>query len=32
MADTIRSITPVKIMQLANTYYKIDELYEIIAG
>jgi predicted Zn-dependent peptidase len=32
LADTIRSITSEEIMQIANTYYKIDELYEIIAG
>lgn len=32
MMDTIRTITPDEILRLANTYYNIDDLYEITAG
>ena len=32
LAGTIRSINPDAIMQLANKYYNIDDLYEIVAG
>ena len=32
LAEKIRTITPEEIMHLANTYYKIDNLYEIVAG
>jgi hypothetical protein len=30
--NTIRTITPDEIIRLANTYYNIDDLYEITAG
>jgi len=32
MMDIIRTITPEEILRLANTYYRIDDLYEITAG
>lgn len=32
MMNTIRTITPDEILRLANTYYNIDDLYEITAG
>ena len=32
MMDTIGTITPEEILGLANTYYKLDDLYEITAG
>jgi predicted Zn-dependent peptidase len=32
LMNTIRTITPDEIMRLANTYYNIDDLYEITAG
>jgi zinc protease len=31
-AEKIKTISPDEIRSLANTYYKIDDLYEIIAG
>jgi len=31
-AETVNSITPAKIKELFNTYFKRDEAYEIIAG
>jgi predicted Zn-dependent peptidase len=32
LADTIRTITPDALLNLANKYYNIDDLYEIVAG
>jgi predicted Zn-dependent peptidase len=32
MMDTIRTITPEEILRLANTYYRLDDLYEITVG
>lgn len=32
MEETIKTITPEEIQQLANKYFKTEELYEIIAG
>lgn len=32
LAETIKTITSDKIIRLAETYYNIDDLYEIIAG
>ena len=32
MMHTIRTITPEEVLQLANTYYNIEDLYEITAG
>jgi predicted Zn-dependent peptidase len=32
LADKIKTIEPDEIMHLANTYYNIDDLYEITAG
>jgi predicted Zn-dependent peptidase len=32
MMDTIRTITPDEILRLANTYYRLDDLYEITVG
>ncbi len=32
LAEKIKTITPDEIMHLANTYYNIDELHEVIAG
>lgn len=32
LADTIRTITPDALLHLANKYYNIDDLYEIVAG
>jgi zinc protease len=32
LAEKIKTIEPDEIMSLANTYYNIDDLYEIIAG
>lgn len=32
LMNTIRTITPDEILRLANTYYNIDDLYEITAG
>lgn len=32
LAEKIKTITPEEIQQLANAYYNIDDLYEIIAG
>ncbi len=32
LAETIKTITPDEIIRLAETYYNIDDLYEIIAG
>jgi predicted Zn-dependent peptidase len=32
MMNTIRTITPDEILRLANTYYKLDDLYEITVG
>ena len=32
MMHTIRTITPEEVLQLANTYYNFEELYEITAG
>jgi len=32
LAETVKTITPDEIMRLAQAYYKIDDLYEIIAG
>jgi predicted Zn-dependent peptidase len=32
LMNTIRTITPDEIIRLANTYYNIDDLYEITAG
>jgi predicted Zn-dependent peptidase len=32
LADKIKTITPDEIIHLANTYYRIDDLYEITAG
>ncbi|HLN56337.1 MAG TPA: pitrilysin family protein [Bacteroidales bacterium] len=32
LADRIRSITPGEIKSLANTYYRIDDLYQVTAG
>jgi zinc protease len=32
LMNTIRTITPDEIKRLANTYYNIDDLYEITAG
>ena len=32
LTNTIRTITPDEILRLANTYYNIDDLYEITAG
>ena len=32
LMSTIRTITPDEIIRLANTYYNIDDLYEITAG
>ncbi len=32
LMNTIKRITPDEILQLANTYYNIDDLYEITAG
>ncbi len=32
LADKIKTIDPDEIIELAGTYYNIDELYEIIAG
>jgi zinc protease len=32
LMDTIRTITPDEILRLAQTYYSIDDLYEITAG
>jgi zinc protease len=32
LAEKIKTIEPYEIIDLANTYYKVDDLYEIIAG
>jgi len=32
MMNTIRTITPDEILRLANTYYRLDDLYEITVG
>jgi zinc protease len=32
LINTIKTITPDEILRLANTYYNIDDLYEITAG
>jgi predicted Zn-dependent peptidase len=32
LAEKIKTIEPDEIIQLARTYYNIEELYEIIAG
>ncbi len=32
LADKINSITPDEIMSIANTYYKTEDLYEIVSG
>ncbi|HNR42521.1 MAG TPA: pitrilysin family protein [Bacteroidales bacterium] len=32
LAHTVRTITPDELLHLANKYYNIDELYEIVAG
>lgn len=32
LAHTVRTITPGELLHLANKYYNIDELYEIVAG
>lgn len=32
LADKIKTISPDEIIHLANTYYRIDDLYEITAG
>jgi zinc protease len=32
LAEKINSITPDELMSLANTYYKIEDLYEIVSG
>jgi predicted Zn-dependent peptidase len=32
LAERIRTIDPVEIIELANTYYNIDELYQVTVG